>query len=345
MIKKIIGIFALILIFTSCSVNKYEKTIYGYFDTVIIISAYMDNQGDFEKLCELAESEFSKYYKLFDYYNNYENINNIKSINNNAGLKPVEVDKEIIELLEFSKLYYEKSNGYLNPVFGSVISIWQKYQTASEIDKLDNKIPTMTELEEAARHTDINDLIIDKEKSTVFLKDPEMLLDVGAIAKGYASQKVKEYLNKNGFADFLLNSGGNVVASGSPKNEKGKWITGVQAPDNSEFPQKADGIVEILYVNNKSIVTSGDYQRYFMSNGVRYHHIIDPKTLMPADKYRSVVIICDDSGIADALSTSCFLMPLEDSLELVNSIEGAEAMFLLGNNAIEKTEGFESYLK
>ncbi|MDR2939907.1 MAG: FAD:protein FMN transferase [Clostridiales bacterium] len=338
----------LILIFSQSSCNSiawYEKIIFGYFDTQITISSYMKSQDEFINLCEKAESEFSKYHKLFDHYNNYEGTNNIKSINDAAGLYPVKVSSEIIELIEFSKAWHKNSGGQLNIAFGPVLEIWHSYREASDILEEYNRLPTMPSLTAASEHINIEGITLDKEKSTVYLNDKNMSLDTGAVAKGFACQKVKEYLNNSGYNSFIINAGGNAVTSGAPLNGNGHWVIGIQAPDNFDNGNEAGGILDAVYLTDKSAVTSGDYQRYFTSGGVRYHHIIDPKTLMPANYYRSVTVIADSSGVADALSTSCFLLPLDRALSLIENTPGADAVFVMANNTITYSSGFSAYLQ
>ena len=196
-------------------------------------------------------------------------------------------------------------------------------------------------LTEANKHTDINKMILDEQASTVYLEDKEMSLDVGAIAKGYATEQAAlAGENKEGITAMLLSIGGNVRSIGEKGNDEGPWKVGVQNPD------KEDGtnLLHTVALVESSLVTSGDYQRYYFVNGKRYHHIIDPETLMPADHYRAVSIITKDSGIADGLSTACFIMPLDEAKALIEKIDGAEAVFVMPDGSLEYTSGFKDYI-
>jgi thiamine biosynthesis lipoprotein len=195
----------------------------------------------------------------------------------------------------------------------------------------------MEKLRKAAEHTDISSLIIDKENNTVTITDPEVRLDVGAIAKGYAVEMVAQKLEKMGVSGYVLNVGGNVRTVGSKADGK-PWTVGVENP----FDDESKPYIAYLALAGESVVTSGSYQRYYVVNGKRYHHIIDPETLMPSEGFTSVSIRCTSSAMGDALSTALFCMDLESGKALIESIEGAEAMWVLHDGTTECTNGFNS---
>ena len=197
----------------------------------------------------------------------------------------------------------------------------------------------METLEKAAQHCDINNIIIDEEASTVYLADPQMSLDVGSIGKGYAVQRVAEYARELGYYNLVINCGGNVISIGPKANEQ-DWIFGIQNPDL----EAENDIIQRVSITDKCLVTSGDYQRYYVVDGVEYCHIIDPDTLMPPTYYSAVSIITDDSGLADALSTALFNMPYEEGLALINSIENAEAIWVYKDGSMKYSENFEQYI-
>ena len=188
-------------------------------------------------------------------------------------------------------------------------------------------------LEEAALHTDMDQVILDEAASTVYLADPQMRLDVGAIAKGWATQRVAE----NAPQGLLISVGGNVCATGPKTADGTPWVIGIQNP-------AGEGNLHTLYVSGGSVVTSGDYQRTYTLEGKAYHHIIDPATLMPAACWRSVTVVCPDSGLADALSTALFTMTLEEGKALLSNLE-AEAFWLDTAGNEYKTPGFEKIMR
>jgi thiamine biosynthesis lipoprotein len=193
----------------------------------------------------------------------------------------------------------------------------------------------MKDLEEAAKHTDINDLIIDEVNSTVYIADPNMKLDVGAIGKGYAVEMAARMLEEKGISGFLIYVGGNVRTVGA-KDSGEKWITGVESPFGGDD-------LAYLGLAGEAIVTSGSYQRYYIANGKEYHHIIDKDTLMPAEYFVAVSIVCSNSADGDGLSTALFCMPLDAGMALIESLDGVEAMWTLADGTIYRSSGFENY--
>ena len=318
---------------------RYTATFLDVFDTKTDVVGYVTGEEEFTAQVELLKEKLVYYNQLYDIYHNYEGINNIKTINDNAGIAPIVVDREIIGLLQFSKDMYEQTQGQTNIAMGSVLSIWHDYREAGVNSPLDAKLPPMDELENASAHMDIGDIIIDEEASTVYLSDPEMSLDVGSIGKGYAVQRVAEYAREIGMENVLLSVGGNVCAVGE-KQKGTAWRLGIQNPDLSS----EEAYVKKVDVRDACVVTSGNYQRYYTVDGVRYCHIIDPDTLMPADYFASVSIITADSGMADALSTSLYNMPFDEGLAFVNGMDGVEAMWIFGDGSIRYSESFEQYV-
>lgn len=323
------------------SMVRYEAEFLTLFNTVTKIVAYSDNKEEFEKHTQFIYDNLKKYHELYDIYNDYEGVNNIKTINDQAGIMPVKVDKEIIELLKFCKQQYVNTDGKVNIAFGSVLKIWHQYRTEGIEDVQNARLPSYEELEEASRHTDINKIIINEEESTVYLSDPKMSLDVGSIAKGFAVQKVIEDVTKKGFTTGLISVGGNVYAIGNKGEENKPWNVGIQNP----FGQDNNSVLEVVYVKDLAVVTSGDYERYYTVDGKNYHHIIDTTTLFPCEYFTSVTIICEDSGVADALSTAVFNMPFEEGLEYINALPDIEAMWLFKDGAVKYSDHFKDYLQ
>ncbi len=324
---------------------SYEFT--GAFDTVISVVAHLKSQKEFDAFSTYAEKRFQELNKLYDIYHEYPGINNIMSINKNAGVKPVIVKKEIIDLLVFSKEWYGKSNGKFNVAFGSVLKIWHEYRTRADLDSDDNAIPKLSDLKQANQDTSIENIIINSKDSTVFIDDPKVLLDVGAVAKGYATELVANELNAKGYNSFAISAGGNVKVVGIPlAKDRKTWVIGIQNPDPNmnNVPDPNSGLINKVSVIDTSVVTSGWYQRYFMSGGKIYHHIIDPVTLFPQNYYQAITIIYPDSGISDILSTTIMLMPYEDAIKYIAKIPGAEAYFILFNGEVKATPGMAKLL-
>jgi thiamine biosynthesis lipoprotein len=243
------------------------------------------------------------------------------------------VDGRIIRLLLDCKEYYDLTGGMVNVAMGSVLSLWHEARSEGRDDPRNARLPDLEDLQEAAGHTDFAGVRIDETNSTVYLSDPALKLDVGAVAKGWAVQQVSQTAPEG----LLISVGGNVCATG-PKESGAAWVVGVQDPNGG------DAYLHTLYLNKGSVVTSGDYQRCYLVDGKIYHHIIDPETLYPSEYWRSVTILCEDSGLADALSTALFLLPYEEGLALAEKC-GAQAMWV--NEAGEQfyTPGFAEYIR
>lgn len=319
--------------------TRYTATFLDVFHTKTEIVGYAKSEEEFEIQVNRLKNKLMEYHKLYDIYNVYEGINNIKTINDNAGIAPVVVDKEIIELLKMSKEMYGRTEGQVNVAMGSVLSIWHDYREKGLDDPKNAVLPMMKELENAALHTDISHMIIDEEASTVYLEDKEMSLDVGGIGKGYAVQKTADYARKIGIEDMLLSVGGNVCVLGE-KLDGSMWKIGIQNPD----PNSGEQYAQKVQVTDSCVVTSGDYQRYYVVDGEKYSHIIDPDTLMPADYFASVTILTKDSGVADAMSTAIYNMPMEEGMDFVASIGEVEAMWIMKDGTIHYSEHFEEFL-
>lgn len=336
--------------------ERYNAQFLDVFDTVSMEIGYEPDEETFKSRYKDSHELLLKEHQLFDIYNDYDGINNIKTINDNAGKEPVKVDPKLIELLKWGKEIYTLTNGKLNIAYGAVLRLWHDKREIGMADPEKAELPDEEALKEAAQHTNIDDVIIDEEAGTVFLKDPEMSLDVGGIAKGYATEDAAKLIEGAGSDSFMLNLGGNLRAIGL-KDNKEKWVCPVENPTYRDN-QTGDQYAIVTYLDNASLVTSGDYERYYVVDGERYHHIVDPDTMYPARYHRSVTILTHDSALADALSTALFCMSVEDGKALIKSIsEGTsslgnservgriDAMWIESDGTQEFTDGFSDITK
>jgi thiamine biosynthesis lipoprotein len=347
--KKVISLFLCLtcallplLTFSSCSVDapeKFKVYYFDYFDTATTIVGYAKNQQEFDAVCEIIKGELEFYHKQYTIYNSYDGINNICALNKtvNGAHKELRVDRCIIDLLLFCKQLYTQTDGQLNVAMGSVLSIWHSYRNEGMDDPAKAQLPPMDRLKEASLHTDIEKIIIDEEKQTVFISDPNVKLDVGAVAKGYAVERVAQTLIGEGITGYVLNVGGNVRTIGSGNGTP--WQVGIENPDTDS----EQAYIELLQLEDKSLVTSGNYQRFYVVDGKNYHHIIDPETLMPGEKFLSVSVITTDSGYADGLSTTLFLKDFRDGMELIEATEDTEAMWVFPDGTRKYSSGFKAF--
>ena len=336
--KRILVVFLLIAcLFTGCSAQKEQKqytaTFFTLFDTVTTVIGRSVSEEAFQKKAQAVYDRLYEYHVLFDIYSEYESINNLKTVNDMAGIAPVKVDARIIDLLTDLKNYCCLTSGRVNAAMGSVLSLWHEARSSGINDPLHAYLPDKQALEEAKNHISFDSVIIDEQALTVYLADPLMSLDVGAVAKGWAAEKVAEASPEG----LLISVGGNVVATG-PKDEKGtSWVIGIQDPDSDKY-------VNTIYLSKGSVVTSGDYQRGYMVKDKYYHHIIDPDTLYPAKFFRAVTVVCPSSGLADALSTALFLLPMEDGQALLGQF-GAEAVWIDLEGNLHYSPGFQKLIR
>ena len=328
--KRIFCHFLVLLVLVSalcsCSTgkqkNKYTAHSMEYFDTVITITGFENSQKDFDAVADEMLGQIAEYHKLYNIYSRFDGIENLCTINElvDGEHRTVKVDRRIIDLLLYAKEMYTKTNGIMNIAMGSVLSIWHDYRTIGKDNPDKASLPPMDALKAAAEYTDISKMVIDEANCTVTLTDPKMKLDVGAFAKGYAVEMIAEYFEEKGVTGYVLNVGGNVRTIGG-RGDGEKWTIGIENPDGEDY-------LAYLKLDGQSVVTSGSYQRFYYVDGKPYHHIIHPDTLMPATGYLSVSIVCDDSGLGDALSTALFCLPQNKGLALIESLDNVEAMWV-----------------
>ena len=322
--------------------ERYSETVYDAFDTVTTVTVYDTDKKSFEAHLKQFTDRLNYYDKLFSIYDDFDGAVNLKKINETAAAAPVEADSDIIALLKYSKDFCDKTGNTVNICMGPVLKLWHEAREVATNAPEKAYVPDMKELKKAAEHTDINKLIIDEEKNTVFFEDKEMSLDVGATAKGFAAQLLSDYISKNAlWSDYAISIGGNVITAGF-KNADGSTKWSVQL----EKPEEDKSQAETLSVSGEAVVTSGNYQRYFTVNGKKYCHIIDPETLMPAEDFCSVSVVTDNgSDLADVLSTALFILPLEEGQKLIQSIDDTEAVWTSADGKKTYSPGFKDYIE
>ncbi len=313
--------------------TRYQVNYFDLFDTVTMVTGYAPDEAAFKTVAESFFNEMMEYHRLYDIYHEYGGINNLKTVNDRAG-EAVQVDPRIISLLKTAAGIAEATGGKTDVTLGSLLSIWHEERNAGLDDPEHAKLPEADLLDAAMAHTGIGLLEINEAEGTVRLTDPAASLDVGALAKGYAVQQVCAKMPSG----YMVSVGGNVYATG-PKPDGSLWTVGVQDPDGN-----ASEYLHVVKISSGAVVTSGDYQRYYTVNGQKYHHIIDPETRYPAALWRSVTVICPDSGLADALSTSLFLSDREAGQSLLDRYR-AVASWVDPEGNVFFSPGYEEYVK
>ncbi len=322
--------------------QRFSTYSFDYFNTATTVIGFETDQATFDQTSATILAELEEYHRLYTIYHRFEGLENLCTINElkSGAHRTVTVDRRIIDMLLYAKEAYDMTGGLVNVAMGSVLSIWHDYRTLGSEEPWNAALPPMDELIEAAKHTDIANMVIDEENCTVMLTDPAMTLDVGAIAKGFAVEMVARSMEQKGISGYVLNVGGNVRTIGT-KPDGTPWTVGIENPmENASEPYLAQ-----LYLSGESLVTSGSYQRYYTVDGKDYHHIIHPDTLMPAQGLLSVSVVCQSSALGDALSTALFCMSVEDGMALVASLPDVEATWLTADGAQYFSDGFAAYTK
>lgn len=289
------------------------------FDTVIKVEIldYSDEEviKGCEDICKKYDAMFSK----------TDENSEISKINQAAG-QPVEVSDDMITIIKKGLYYSRLSQGAFDITIGSVSNLWD-FKSEEPV------IPAADAVAAAKNHVNFQNIIL--KNNTVTLTDPNTQLDVGAIAKGYIADRLKDYLKENGVKHAVINLGGNVLTLGT-KADGSDYNIAIQKPFN-----KSGEAIASVKISDKSVVTTGNYQRYFEKDGKIYHHVLDPKTGMPCetDLY-SVSIITVSSLTADALSTVCFLKGYQEALALVNQLNNVDAVFVTSDNKVHYSANF-----
>lgn len=317
-------VILILILYNSFKSRIYERN-YSYFDTYINVKIYSNSSKKANEALDEIDKIYSEYHKLTDRYNSYQGITNLYTINNNVlNEEYLKIDKKLYELIEYGINMYKWSNGKVDISMGNVIDIWKGYREAGI------SIPTIEELK-YVNYNNINEIELKDNK----IKNNNLNIDLGSISKGFATKKVGKYLESIGLKKYLINAGGNVLTGESYK--KDKYKIGLENPNNQ------NDIYKIIKVENEAVVTSGGYLRYYEYNGTKYHHIIDPDTLFPANNVKSVTIITKDSAYADFLSTYLFLLTLEDGKKYVDELDNVEAIWYLNDDTTVTSKGFSKY--
>lgn len=309
--------------------ERYTATWFDLFDTVTIVIGYAGSQAEWEEQTEALHEELLRCHRLFDIYNHYDGVTNLYDVNAGAAAAPVAVESDLYDFLQFAVQMERRTGGACNAAAGAVLALWH------DAREMESPLPPdEAALAEAGRHCDISDLILDDGAHTVYFADPALRLDVGAIGKGYAVELAAQHAEQRGITSMLLNVGGNVRAIGA-KPDGEPWLAGVENPWESGGPV----VSTVELAPGECLVISGDYQRYFEYEGVRYHHLIDLTTLQPARYQSAVAVHCLGSGLGDAFSTALFCLPEEEGMALAQQ-EGLNALWMHPDGSTAASPGW-----
>ncbi|MDO3408713.1 FAD:protein FMN transferase [Saccharibacillus sp. CPCC 101409] len=304
--------------------DPVSATFYVY-DTVATIKIYDEkatekNIDEIRDLLGKIDRELSRTNEDSDLY----------KVNAASGKEAVKVSQGTFDVVKLALDYAKETNGLLDPSIGPLINLW-------DIGHEGAKVPDKAKLEAARKLTDYRKVALDEANLTIKLEEPGMVLDLGSIGKGYAADQVSAYMREHDLSSALINLGGSsIIAVGSKPGGK-DWNVGLQDPDQSRGSQ-----LGTIKINDETIDSSGVYERFFMQDGVRYHHILDPRTGYPTQNgVMSITIVSDNATDADALSTAAFVMGLEDGMAYIEKKKGVEAFFVMDDNKIYATSGLK----
>lgn len=266
---------------------------------------------------DMARSEIKRIEKIIS---SWDSSSETSLINKNAGIQPTKVSDELFNLIERAIKISKLTNGAFDISYASMDKIWK-------FDGSMKEMPSPELVKESIAHIDFTNIELDNEKKTVYLRNKGMRIGFGGIGKGYAADKAKELLMKNGVTAGIINASGDLNTWGTQPDGK-EWMVAIINPLNKSK------VFSWLPVKNGAVVTSGDYENYVTFNGQRYSHIIDPRTGYPSKGILSVTIFTSSAEIADALATSIFVMGVDTGLDLINQLKGIECIIVDADNKI-----------
>ncbi|NJD03961.1 MAG: FAD:protein FMN transferase [Ruminiclostridium sp.] len=295
---------------------QVTKTFYSL-GTLIRLKLY---GGDSRSAIEEAQERI---FEIDDKMSAFKRDSEITKINDNAGGPAREVSEDTLFVIRKAVWYSKLSSGAFDPTIRPLVNLWG-------IRTEHAKIPDEKEIHEALSLVNYKDIIIDEKNHTVKLNNANQSIDLGSIAKGYAADETADIFHKNGVESAIIDLGGNILALGNKPPDGTEWEIGIQDP----WGARGDYIGAVKVIN-KSVVTSGSYEKYFSSSGKRYHHILDPRTGYPSENgLVSVTIISDFSIDGDALSTCIYIMGIEKGMKLIKSLEGLECILVTEDRRI-----------
>lgn len=292
-----------------------------FMGTIIKITLYDSNDST------ILDKSFDRIAEIESLVSINEAGTELDKVNDFAGISPVEVTPTTYEIVEKGLEYSKLSNGDFDITIGPLVKLWN-------IGLDDAKVPTQEEIDSVLPLIDYNLLELNKDNHTIFLKNENMMIDLGSIAKGYAADEISRILTENNVNSAIIDLGGNIYAHGI-KPSGTDWNIGIQNPFNTR-----GDIIGVLKVKNKTVVTSGIYERYIEKDGIKYHHLLNPHTGYPFENnIAGVSIVTDKSTDADALSTIVFAKGLEEGLKFVESLPNVDAIFITTDSKVYITDG------
>ncbi len=316
-----------IICFTSCASATETKDL-------VSVSKQEDHMGSIFQITAVATDEnlaeeaivkaFNEIVKIEKLISSWDENSQTSNINKNAGIQPVKVNDELLRLIVRSKKVGQLTNGIFDISFASLDKVWQ-------FDGSMKSIPDEEDVSKSVAKINYQNIQVDENAGTVFLKEKGMKIGFGGIGKGYAANRCKQVMIEMGIESGVVNAGGDLITWGAQKNGK-DWTIGIVDPARKE------SALSYLKISDMAVVTSGNYERFIEFEGKKYCHIINPKTGWPAEALNSVTIVCPDAELADALATSVFIMGVDEGLALVNQLKDVECFIIDDQDQLHHSE-------
>lgn len=286
------------------------------------ITVVSDDENSANNHIDAAIEEIRRIEKLLTTFSEESQTN---LINRNAGIKPVKVDWEIFDLIERSLRISKITDGYFDISYGGIDkSFWN-------FDKEMKELPNPELIKDHLKLVNYQNIILDREKQTVLLKEKGMRIGFGGIGKGYAAEMAKQMLQNRGITSGIVNASGDLTTWGNQVDGK-PWTVGIADPDNAKQP------FSYMNITNMAVATSGNYEKFVVINGKKYSHTINPKTGMPVSGVKSVTIFCPNAEIADAMATPVSIMGIDAALNMINQINHLECIIIDDQNKIYSSQ-------
>ena len=319
--RSIIIVLALLFLASACARPRTVQKTETIMGTEVTVTVVAPSEKEGAAAIDAAMAEIRRFDDMMSLY---KDTSELTKVNLAAGKHPVKVSPEMIEVVEAAARISDLTNGAFDVTVGPLAVLWQ-------MRLKEKKVPTDREITLARSRVGYRNIVIDKEVSTLFLKKSDMIMDLGGVAKGYAADKAAAALKKLGIINGIVAIAGDIRVMGK-RPDGSPWRIGVQ------HPREADKTLVVLDLSDKSISTSGDYERFQIVKKKRYHHIIDPRTGKPSEGLISVTVVGDSGALVDPLTTALFIVGAENGMALVKEL-ACEAIFEDEAGRVTSTEG------
>ena len=322
--KKLIFILCLIASFTQAQELKRHTQVVKLMGSRFEITAVHQNDTIAWNAIKTCIAEISRIEHLISAW---DTLSQTHQINQNAGIRAVNVDQELFDLIQRSLKISKLTQGAFDISFAAIDKIWK-------FDGSVQPMPSQQDIKSSVGLINYQNILLNPEQKSVFLKEKGMKISFGAIGKGYAANRGKKIMQSLGVQNGLVNAGGDLIAWGKNARQE-PWKIGITDPNDTHK------MLSWLNIENMAVVTSGDYEKFVMIDGIRYAHIIDPRNGYPIQGLKSVTILCPDAELADALATSIFVLGEKQGLDLINQLKGIECLMINDQDKIKVSNGMK----